>query len=337
MGKCPEISVIMPVYNGEGYLREAIESVLCQTFGDFELIIINDGSTDSSERIIKSFDDGRIVYLRNETNLKLISTLNRGVEVAKGNYIARMDADDRCMPDRFEKQIRFLESHKDIDLCGSWAHLINLQGNRTGRLRNVCDPELISCLLLFTCPLLHPSVMGRASVFKENPYNPEMLHIEDIELWGRLSGRGTAITNIPEYLLEYRWHDSNVSVRNSDFQYRAKCDLLKTRLASLLGREPGPDEMFLHEFSFNLYSKGHKCADETLASRVPDERDWLINLSALNAERKSYPETGFNAVLLSRWIVVCIAFRKFAQLPALPLRFYNPAVVFKAAQLLIQK
>src|SRR5690606_13489679 len=116
------ISVVLPAYNAELYIKEAIDSVLAQTFTNFELIILNDGSTDKTEEIILSYQDSRIVYVKNEHNLGLIGTLNKGMALAKGKYIARMDADDICFPERFEKQVAFLEKNKEYIICGTSAY-----------------------------------------------------------------------------------------------------------------------------------------------------------------------------------------------------------------------
>ena len=117
----PTISIVMPVYNCENYLHEAIKSILEQTYTDFEFIIINDGSEDNSEDIILSYADPRIIYIKNDKNMKIVKTLNKGISLSRGKYIARMDADDICYRDRLEKQLSFMEKHKDIDLCGSYA------------------------------------------------------------------------------------------------------------------------------------------------------------------------------------------------------------------------
>ena len=119
----PVISVILPVYNAERFLREAIDSVLKQTFVDFEFIILNDGSTDKTEDIILSYKDPRIRYVKNEKNLKLIKTLNKGVDMARGKYIARMDADDISLPERFEKEVAYLEAHPDVAVVSCY-HII---------------------------------------------------------------------------------------------------------------------------------------------------------------------------------------------------------------------
>lgn len=333
----PKLSVILPVHNAEEYLRQTIDSILFQTFNNFELIVVDDGSTDSSSQIISSYDDTRIVYIKNETNLRLVATLNKGIAAAKGEYIARIDADDRCLPTRFQKQLDFLESHRNIDLCGSWANLIGPDGRRIGRIKNVCDNRLLSCLLLFTCPLVHPSVMGKASIFKENPYDASMLHIEDLELWSRLSSKDIGIANIPEYLIDYRWHDSNISVVNEEVQYKAKSDLLRIRLSELLGRVPSNEEMRLHLCSFNLYDKGRRRADEKSSFDLNDEKRWFILLSENNGRIGMFDRSDLNAVLLSRWIVCCIALHKYTRAFSLPLRFYSPLSVLKAITLLLQK
>ena len=333
----PELSVVLPVYNAEKFLRESIDSILSQTFKDFELIIINDGSTDSSEQIVQSYTDSRIVYLKNDVNLKLIATLNRGINAARGRYIARIDADDRCHPSRFEQQVKFLDSHKDIDFCGTWANIIGLRGEKTGRIRNAGNPGLLSCLLFFTCPLLHPSIMGRSSVFKENGYDSEMLHVEDFELWNRLSRKGIRFANIPQYLIDYRWHGSNISVLNDDEQFESKLRVLQPQVSELLEREVSRDEMLLHIFSFNLYSKGRNCAEDCQVSKLTAEKEWLIGLSEANDRKSMFPETDFHSVVLSRWAVCCIAFGKYFHILSLPARFYRPRVIVKAFILLLQK
>ena len=115
----PAVSVVMPVYNGEKYLRESIDSILNQTYTDYEFIIVNDGSNDKTEEIILSYNDNRIRYIKNEKNLQIVKSLNRGIELAKGRYIARMDADDISLPRRFEKQITFMENNLEIGVCGT--------------------------------------------------------------------------------------------------------------------------------------------------------------------------------------------------------------------------
>ncbi|MFN5442865.1 MAG: glycosyltransferase family 2 protein, partial [Crocinitomicaceae bacterium] len=163
----PDVSVVMPVYNGEQYLKEAIESILSQTYVNFEFIIINDGSEDNSEEIILSYNDPRIVYIKNLENLKLIKTLNIGFSKAKGKYIARMDADDISLPRRLEKQVDYLERNPDIGVLGTGVFL---KGEKEiSKLLYHTDDKSLRFALAFYCPFIHPSVVLRKAVLDHLP------------------------------------------------------------------------------------------------------------------------------------------------------------------------
>ncbi len=210
LDRFPFVSVIMPVFNGEKYLNEAIESILNQTYTNFEFIIINDGSTDTSEEIILSYKDSRIVYIKNPENYKLIQTLNIGFSLAKGRYIARMDADDISHPDRLQKQVQFLELNKDYGLIGSGVNLFH--GANKSQLLYHTDHASLKFALAFYCPFIHPSVMIRSSVLHniDCVFDANYVHAEDYELWTRLAFK-TKMANLPEYLLDYRLHASQIS------------------------------------------------------------------------------------------------------------------------------
>ena len=200
----PKISVVMPVLNGEKYLREAVESILNQSFKDFEFIIINDGSTDKTEGIIKSYDDPRIVYIKNKENLGLSKSYNIGIRSSKGKFIARMDADDVSLPERFEKQFDFLISGK-ADIVGSSVVLIDERGGRIKRQKRPVGHIEIKWHSLLSTPLIHPTVMGKAAVFKENLFDESYQNSEDYELWSRLLfTTPVRFANIPKPLLLYR-------------------------------------------------------------------------------------------------------------------------------------
>ncbi|WP_052746042.1 glycosyltransferase family 2 protein [Sulfurovum lithotrophicum] len=198
----PMISVVMPVYNGEKYLNEAIDSILHQTYTDFEFIILNDGSTDRTEEIILSYDDPRIVYVKNEENLQIVKTLNKGIALAKGKYIARMDADDISLPERFKKQVEFMEENPDIDVCGTWVKTI---GYNVEQWQYPVGHEQIKSYLLFDSALAHPSVIFRSTVFEHINYEEAYNKAEDYALWVELSKEHT-LHNLPLYLLQYRLH-----------------------------------------------------------------------------------------------------------------------------------
>lgn len=212
----PLISVILPVYNAELYVSESIQSVLNQSFSDFELIILNDGSTDGSERVILEFQDKRIKYVKNETNLKLIDTLNLGLKLVQGKYIARMDADDIAFPDRFEKQITFLEKNPDYGLVGSFAECF---GDTNGIMKYVEEDQDIRFALLTHNPFIHSTIMVRSTVLKENnlAYKKDKLHVEDYDLWIQLLAF-TKAKLIPECLIKYRVHENQVSNVHREMQ-----------------------------------------------------------------------------------------------------------------------
>jgi glycosyltransferase involved in cell wall biosynthesis len=325
----------MPAYNAEKYIAEAIQGVLDQTFSNFEFLIINDGSTDQTEEIILSFDDERIRYVKNEENLKLIAALNKGIDLARGKYIARIDADDICLPDRLKKQSDFLIKHTDCVLCGSWAYLIDSEGEKKGRVKFIDEPKLLKISLLFSCPIIHPSVMIRTEIIKEFKYSHTALHTEDFDLWLRITNKGFKIANIADFLIKYRWHDSNISVENEDFQIKKKAELLKPYIENFIGREVSAEELDLHLLSFCLYHLGKKKDISNLDLHA--EKKWLESLACRNREIKKFSQIDFEAFLWSRWIVCCLATRKSFSIFSIHLTWYKPSVVFKTLKLLIYK
>lgn len=206
----PAISVVMPVYNAAPFLKESVESILHQTFSDFEFLIFEDGSTDDSKSILESFVDPRIRITHFEQNQGYVKLLNLGLAMATGKYIARMDADDISHITRFEKQFEFLENNPEYVICGSdYTHL--------GANRKVSLPSLneeIKLKMLSITPFCHPSVMLRAAVLKEKNifYEEPYMPAEDLKMWVQLSGLGK-FRNLSESLLWYRVHDHNISFK----------------------------------------------------------------------------------------------------------------------------
>jgi len=213
----PAISVVLPVYNGEKFLYKAIQSILTQSFTDFELIIINDGSTDSTDTIIQSVTDVRIIYVKNEVKKGLVYSLNKGIDLAKGKYIARMDADDICLPERFSRQRSFLETHEDIALVASTVIFINEKDQETGVWdldRKAISSADIKKIMPFKNCIAHPSVMMRSGYAKAFGYRRRQRNIEDYDLWLRFLNRGYSIAKIEEPLLLYRMHSESITEKN---------------------------------------------------------------------------------------------------------------------------
>jgi glycosyltransferase involved in cell wall biosynthesis len=201
----PTVSILLPVYNGAAYLRESLESMLQQTHHDFELIIIDDGSRDESAEIIQSVNDDRIRFYKQD-NRGLAATLNRAIELSRGEYLARQDQDDVSLPQRLEKQLRYLVSHPHCGLVGTWAEIVSGK-QKTGRVhRHAAENYCLKFDLLFDNPFVHSSVMLRKSaVASVGMYStdPSRQPPEDYELWSRLS-RKWEVSNIPEVLHIYR-------------------------------------------------------------------------------------------------------------------------------------
>lgn len=200
----PLISVIMPAYNAEKLIEESIKSILNQTFDNFEFIIINDGSKDNTKKIINLYrkKDKRIVLVDNKKNLGLQVSLNRGLEKARGRYIARMDADDVSLPNRFEIEFNYLEKNKDIFLIGGSAIVINEEGERMGCLLKWGNFKKIKKKLMHSNPIVHPSIMFRNS--GDFLYHQKFVCSEDYDLYLRMLSKGKKIENIPDILIKYR-------------------------------------------------------------------------------------------------------------------------------------
>jgi glycosyltransferase involved in cell wall biosynthesis len=211
------LSVIMPVYNGELYLQEAIESILNQSYHDFEFIVINDGSTDNSLSIINSYmlQDSRMIVINRE-NRGLIASLNEGIEIAKGKYIARMDADDISLPSRFEKQMVLMET-KDADICGCHWINMNMDGKTTDCVTVPLTDESLVLYLSYSVPFAHGAVMIRKSFLTSNNIYYDrngFIYAEDYELWVKMFEHSAKFVNVNEFLFKYRQSKQSFSQVN---------------------------------------------------------------------------------------------------------------------------
>ena len=206
----PKVSVLLPVYEtSEAYLRECIEGIISQTYKDFELIIVNDASTDANvERVVKSYEDPRIRYYVNETNFGISETRNRLIDLAQGEYLAVHDHDDVSLPERFAKQVEYLDAHPEVGVLGT-SH-IEIPKNKT--VIHPLNNDEIEEALMYDCPLIHPSVMMRKSVLAETGirYDKEYFPTEDYNLYLHLIGK-TQFANLPEVLFKYRKHNTNTT------------------------------------------------------------------------------------------------------------------------------
>ena len=199
----PILSILMPVYKTASYLQEAIDSMLAQSFSDFELIVLNDCSPDNADEILDRYDDPRIVRYKGNRNQGLANVLNVGMDMARGRYIARMDSDDISLPERLETQVNYLETHPDVDLCSCGMKLF---GAKDGSWIRESDPEMVRITALFYSPILHASSVWRKEAFERHRlrFRQEMVPAEDYDLWCRALAKGLRMINIPECLYLYR-------------------------------------------------------------------------------------------------------------------------------------
>jgi glycosyltransferase involved in cell wall biosynthesis len=248
MNNNSKVTVLMPVYNSEKYLKEAMESILNQTYQDFEFLIIADPSTDNSIQIIKSYNDSRINLVQNEQKLGLVNSLNLGFEIAQGEYIARMDADDISLPQRLQKQLDFMENNPEIGVCGT---LFEMFGTNNQRHDHPENHELIKAFLLFGCYIGHPTVMLRKSILERYDlrYDNSFQHAEDYELWTRVI-KYSKFVNIQEVLLHYRSHENQLSSESAHIltQYIRNVQL---NYVKNLGFQPTTQEIAIHNAAIN--------------------------------------------------------------------------------------
>ncbi len=233
----PLISVLLPCYNVEKYLEESVGSVLNQTYTNFEIIAIDDCSTDNTFNILNQLaqKDGRIKVYRNETNLKLIRTLNSGVALCNGKYIARMDADDISLPERFSKEVAFLENNPDYGIVSTQFHTFKDGHTKLYPYKNPTDYEQLQAYLLFKSGICHPASMIRKTVFTELglKFETEYLHVEDYAFWSKAI-YVTKLANIPgEPLLYYRVHAAQVSSKYEELQTQNKKKVFKIHCKKL--------------------------------------------------------------------------------------------------------
>jgi glycosyltransferase involved in cell wall biosynthesis len=291
----PAVTVLMPLYNGEPYLREAIESILCQTFREFELLVLDDASTDAGPCIVKRYRDPRIRLLSNDANLGIAATLNRGIGLANGRYIARMDCDDVSLPDRLRRQFDFLEGNPDVGVCGSRVRRI---GAKRGIWKVKAGDAAIKSRLLFENAMAHPSVMIRKSVLDEKSlrYDPSLRCAQDYAFWVEIA-RYSRLANLEQVLVLYRVHASQISeAKKTEQRYAA--DRVRAHQLKSFGIEPSQEELALHGNIASYGLAGERHFAEKAAA-------WLSRLRGLNAKNGIYGEPEFSEELAERWYKLC--------------------------------
>ncbi|PXV60959.1 glycosyl transferase family 2 [Dysgonomonas alginatilytica] len=232
----PLVSVLIPCYNVENYVIESVSSIMTQTYTNLEIIIINDSSSDGTANKLEELarKDQRIKIYNNDVNLRLIKTLNKGVELCNGKYIARMDADDISFPSRIEKQVDFLERNLDYDIVSTMFYTFKTDNSKRNLYINPVTHEELQAYLLFRSGICHPAVMIRKTLFTELglKFEEKYLHVEDYALWSKAL-YCTRLANINEPLLYYRVHESQVSSLNEKKQIGNKKEVFRIHCEKL--------------------------------------------------------------------------------------------------------
>ncbi len=298
----PKVSVIMPVHNGGAFLSDAIQSILIQTFDDFEFVIIDDGSTDETGAILTDYQrrDARI-RIQSDDRRGPGSAMNTALQLARGKYAARMDADDISLPGRLAMQVAFMDANRAVGVCGTWIKLFGASRDRVERYP-LDDATLRSCLL-FGDPIAHPSVILRRQVFIEAGLLYETNSFaEDYELWTRAE-KVCRLANIPRVLLHHRLHSSQISSRHFDKQLDGSKRVRLTQLA-MLNITPSREQVEVHEAISNVYLGKPLQPSIEFLNRAAD---WLRFLRVSNQKANAFPEPAFSFTLSRQWYTVCSA------------------------------
>lgn len=294
----PLVSVLLPCYNAEAYISAAVKSILEQTYTKIEVLIIDDASTDGTIKAIESIKDSRIVLIQKPKNTGYTDSLNMGLSMAKGIYIARMDADDISEPSRLAKQVDYLEAHTDCILCGSWIKLIPQETLHTYPIsHNAIVEELFS-----RNSFAHPSVMLRKSAIDTHNlrYDRTFEPTEDYELWTRMMMLGK-VHNIPEVLLQYRTHDKQISNAKATLQNQNRLRVRMQLLQKLI-----PQQLEPHLFEEPIYESNTK--NEERMMELNARLKVLDTLLVANRSQQLYPAKAFANHIYNMQRFVCRSF-----------------------------
>lgn len=316
----PLVSVLIPCYNVEKYVEEAIDSILLQTYSNLEIIAINDCSTDSTGKILRELEkkDSRIKVIDNPQNLRLIQTLNLGITLCNGEYIARMDADDISLPTRIEREVDFLEKHKDHDIVSTQFYAFRSENPSKKDLNQApCLDAELRAYLLFRSGICHPAVLIRKRVFTDLglKFESEYLHVEDYALWSKAIYQ-TKIANLEEPLLLYRVHQYQVSSLNEELQLENKKRVFKIHCRQL--GFPTNDDFI------DVYASVAECVPLHPTFDYLDMcEDFILKLLDLNREKSFCDEDYLEKMLSVHWLRLCansrIGLRVVSRLKASPL------------------
>lgn len=272
--------------------------MLSQTFTDFELIVVDDGCTDRSIELVNGFNDSRIRILRNEKNSGIVFSRNRGLESAQGRYVAQFDADDIALPEKFQKQVRFLEENPQFGMIGSWAILIDDHGRATGKKWKVnAAPERIPSILLFMNYFVQSAVVARKEAMPNGFYSPGFDIVEDYKMWFEIS-RNSKVWNYPEYLVKYRVHSKSSSTRSENSVRLLEMKVFR-HIYETCGISMSDDQLE----TLWLLKSG---TEISLKSHLEQIEELLYHIHCQNRKAGAVNDHELRKVIQNRWLKACI-------------------------------
>lgn len=287
----------MPVFNAGDYLKTAVDSILTQYFSDFEFLIIDDGSTDGSIRQLLAYRDSRIEIVTNPTNIGLVDSLNLGLSLARGEYIARMDGDDLSLPERLAAQVAYMDARPEVGICGSWIRVMGSNPSETWRYPD--EHDAIVCRHLFSSTLAHPSVMMRRSVLLNEKllYDSNKANAEDYAFWCECS-RHTRLGNVPKILLEYRIPANRPNLAEYERKQQEMANTVRREELARLGIDATADELLLHQ---SIALGRHRPTLEYLRASL----DWFDRILKADKHKQLFNHDALKRELGYRWLDIC--------------------------------
>lgn len=296
----PKVTVFIPVHNREHYIRVAVNSILAQTFEDFELVVVDDGSTDRTAEVLAGYSDPRLQVLRNPANLGIPASRNRGLEAARGEYIALLDSDDHAYPDRLARQVKYLDANPEITQVGSWCSFMDSEGRMLDKVRRQpLRPDDIHAHLLFHCPVINRTVMARTAALQEVGYDTDFPRCQDYDMHSRLVIAGHSLANLPDILVCGREHPGRFTGQTSDLGRDRKIAVYRRMLARI-DIEANDEELGRHH-ALTRPAEKPVGAEEYLEWAEA----WLWRIKQANRTCPVYPEPSLSRALGAVWTLNC--------------------------------
>ena len=296
----PKVTVFIPVHNREDYICVAVNSILAQTFENFELVVVDDGSTDRTVEVLESYSDPRLRIGRNPGNLGIPATRNHGLDLARGEYIALLDSDDHAYPRRLERQVKYLDANPDITQVGSWCSFMDSHGNMLDKVRRQpLKPEDIHAHLLFHCPVINRTVMARTGSLRGLGYDTDFPRCQDYDMHCRLVTSGHLLANLPEILVCGREHPGRFTGLTSDLGRERKIAVYR-RMLQRIDIEASEDELRRHHALARPAERPLEVEDYLEWAEA-----WLWRIKQANRAFPVYPEPSLSRALGAIWALNC--------------------------------